>query len=66
MAQNQLDDNEDEKEYEKVLDHVRLSNDSFKPHTEKYYAKKMNDFAEKGNVTNLNILIETKIKKYIY
>lgn len=39
-----------EKDYEKILDHVRLSNDSFKPHTEIYYSKRMHEFAHQGKV----------------
>ena len=44
------DVNQYEEEYEKILDHVRLSNDSFKPHTEAYYSKRMHAFANEGKV----------------
>jgi len=43
-------EDEDEKEYEKVLGHIRLSNDEYKPHTDSYYAKLMRNFAKEGKV----------------
>ena len=41
---------EDEAAYDKVLNHVRLSNDSYKPHTDKYYSDRMKHFAEENKV----------------
>lgn len=46
---------EDEAAYDKVLDHIRLSNDSYKPHTDKYYSDRMRSFAEENKVIQINI-----------
>lgn len=44
------EDEEREHKYEKVLDHIRLSNDPNRPHTDNYYAHRMKKFAEEGKV----------------
>jgi hypothetical protein len=44
------EDNEVEKKYDKVLNHIRLSNDGYKPHEETYYEKKILALAEQNKV----------------
>ena len=39
-----------ERAYDQVLDHVRLSNDAYKPHTDKYYSERMRQFAREDKV----------------
>lgn len=45
-----LDEDEDEKKFDKVVNHIRLSNDEYKPHTSVYYSKRMKEFAKEGKV----------------
>ncbi len=65
MADHDLDfeeDDEDEKKYEKVLDHIRLSNGPDRKNNENFYAHKMNQLAENGKVFKfIKILIQNFI-----
>jgi len=46
-----LADEENEKKFEKVLNHVRLTNDpNTRPNTDNYYANRMKQFALEGKV----------------
>jgi hypothetical protein len=45
-----LDEDEEEKKFDKVLNHIRLSNESDRPNSENFYAHRMNQFAEQNKV----------------
>ena len=47
---NALDEDEEEKKFDKVLNHIRLSNRSDRPNTANFYAHKMKQLAEEGKV----------------
>ena len=49
--ETKTDNDDDEKEYDKVLRHIRLSNDPReRPNNENYYAHRMNELAQQGKV----------------
>ena len=52
LSEEDLDfeEDEDEKKYEKVLDHIRLSNGPDRINNENFYAHKMEQLADNGKV----------------
>ena len=59
MSENKFENSDDEqnpeqeiieKKYDKILDHIRLSNNEYRPHTETFYAKQINQLGNEGKV----------------
>lgn len=50
MEDGLKEDDEYEKKYDKILNHIRLSNDKDRANTEKFYANKINELVNMGKL----------------